>query len=212
MNKGQAQGFSTIEILVTILVLVAAGFGGWYVWHKNKNGVPVKATMSQGTQNKQPTTPADPYAGWKTYADKGTGSASGVSIKYPSDWEVATGGNAFAWEVQHATSPEASINVRFVFLDASKTAQQEWDDCANPDACGPAPGETKIESTTSTTNGLDTYAVKMQGSTGVYYATVIKGTKATGSGVPFVEFLLNKPDASTLDTYKQIVGTATFPN
>jgi hypothetical protein len=109
-------------------------------------------------------------------------------------------------------SPKSSVNVRSSYLAASNTPQQEWDNCSSADACGPGSGDTKLESSTSTINGLDAYNLKMQSSTGIYYATVIKGTKVTSDGIPFDEFIFNSTDTSSLNIYKQIVASATFPN
>lgn len=206
-------GFGVVEVLLILVVVVALGGAGWYVWQRERN------TKTNATQNKTQTstTPTpnptpDAYAGWKTYTDTGYAEASGITIKYPSDWQVKVGDNkAFAWTIVHGGSPQASINVRDVFLNASTTAQQEWTDCPSSDACGPAPGDTTLSSSASTINGLDSYSVKVQNSTGSYYATVIKGNKPLSNGtVVFVEFILNGTDTSTVDTYNKIVQSAQF--
>lgn len=217
-KKLSDKGFGAVEVLVAIVIVVALALGGWLVWHNhqsnkvadNKTNVQTSTTSKTKTQ----TPPADPYAGWQTYTDTGYSQASGITVKYPSDWQVKVGGsNAFAWEIVQTASSSVSINVRDVFLPSATTPQQEWDNCPSSDACGPAPGSTKLEGNTSTVNGLDSYNVKMQSSSGtIYYATVIKGNKTTSAGTVFVEFEVNSPDSATLSIYNQIVASAKFNN
>lgn len=210
LRKHSPKGFSAVEATIVLALLITIGVGGWWVWGRSQAKTP--ATQPSSTTQNTPKQAVDTYGGWKTYTDVGYTLATGISVKYPADWQVVVGGKTIAWKIQNSASPTVSINVRSLYLDASKTARQEWNDCASGDACGPALGDTQIESAETSTNGLDTYSLKMQGSAGVYYATVIKGNKTTDSGVPFLEFLLNNPDAATLSVYKQILASATFSN
>lgn len=210
-QPSRARGFSAVEAVLIILVVVALGAGGWYLWHRNHKPAGTQKDGPAATQHQQTKQTVDPYAGWKTYEDSGYQLASGISVKYPFDWTVGVGNSkAFAWEIVPPSSATASINARVVYLDASKTPQQEWDNCANPDACGPAEGDTKLTESAAPINGLDAYSVKMRGSTDTYYATVIKGTKVTSHGVPFVELIVYSPDDATLDVYHKITASATF--
>jgi hypothetical protein len=72
MTQGKSQGSSVIVVLVGLFVVMALGFGGWYVWHKNDSKT-VKstnstasstATKSTGTES-QVTPPSDPSDGGK---------------------------------------------------------------------------------------------------------------------------------------------------
>lgn len=70
--KTVQRGFSTIELLVVLVVVGALGFTGWYVWN---------AQTASKTQP-IPTKATDPYAGWNTYSD-----ANGhYSLRYPKSW------------------------------------------------------------------------------------------------------------------------------
>jgi hypothetical protein len=211
-KKLASKGFGAIETLVVIAIITLVGFGGYFVWHNHQGKKTTNATKSQTsdtTKTKAPT--IDPYTNWKTYTDTGYSVASGIIVKYPSTWKVNIGDSkAFAWEIVEGAPPQTSINVRDTYLDNSQTAQQEWDNCSSADACGPSAGDTKLEGNTSTINGLDVYSVKMQNSSGVYYATVAKSNKTTSKGTVFVEFLINNPSTSALDTYKQIIASVSF--
>lgn len=213
-KKLSTKGFSVIETVLVIVVVAVIGFGGWYIWHSKHAKTTSNNTSTQtktSTANTN-TAPTDPYAGWKAYVDTGYTKASGITVKYPSDWQIKVGeSKAFAWQIIQNSTLNASIGVRDVFLNASKTPQDEWDNCPSADACGPIPGDTKLEGNSSTINGLDNYNVKMQSSSGIYYATVIKGSKPASNGtVVFVEFILRKDDPSVVNIYKQIVASANF--
>ncbi len=217
-KKELTGGFSAIEALIIIAVVAVVGAGGWLVWRHNYQSKKTATTSGSTTTQKPvkqsvPVQTADPYADWKTYTDTGYSGASGVSVKYPTSWQVNVGkSKEFAWVIEQNSAPQTSIDVRISYLDTSKTAQEEWDNCPSADACGPAPGDTKLEANASPINGLDSYSVKMQNSSGVYYVTVIKSNKASGNTTTFVEFLLYGDDASTLSTYRQIVASTTFPS
>lgn len=68
MNRNQ-KGFSAVEGLLILVIVVLMGFVGWYLWSRDS-----------GTGSK---TTADPYASWKTYCD----SSANVCVRYPSDWK-----------------------------------------------------------------------------------------------------------------------------
>jgi hypothetical protein len=95
-------GFGLIGVLAIILVLVVAGGAGAYVYHRDHKakGSTTSSTGSTGTTTKPPT-PADPYAGWKTY----TLPVEKLSFKYPSDWTVS---NAAPTSTQDATTLTSS--------------------------------------------------------------------------------------------------------
>jgi hypothetical protein len=213
-----SQGFGIVAALAILAITAIIALAGWAVYAHSHNTT--HASVTTNTTSGQPTkttstTPADPYAGWKTYLDTGYSQASGISIKYPSDWQVNVGNSkTFAWTLTHSATPQGSIHERSVHLSSSTTAEQEWTNCPSADACGPSPDDTKVDGSSSTINGLDSYAVKMQAPapTGVYHATVIKSNHPSSDGTTtFVEFWLYSDDATLLKLYQQITGTATFP-
>lgn len=56
-----SQGFALTGIVVIVTVLAVAGFGGWYVWDKNRsagNDLKSADTTSQNGQNQQPSKPS----------------------------------------------------------------------------------------------------------------------------------------------------------
>ncbi len=66
------KGFTFVEVLVVVVVLVALGFTGWNIWKK----VNVKKQAAQGTTLDSPAQ----YSGWKTYTD------NTYTVRYPADW------------------------------------------------------------------------------------------------------------------------------
>jgi hypothetical protein len=107
MNKisNNENGFTFVEVLLVVLTLLIVGGAGFLVAKHIDSKKTVATTIASvtsatnkpATVNTAPTKPVDPYTGWLTYVDKGYVLASGVSIKYPSDWQVKVGdSHAFA--------------------------------------------------------------------------------------------------------------------
>lgn len=73
-------GFGAIEVLLTLLVVIALVFVGWYIYHTDHKSStnPPASTITKTTS---------PTAGWQTYSD------DLVSLKYPSTWTVARNDN-----------------------------------------------------------------------------------------------------------------------
>lgn len=84
MNKTQ-KGFALIEGLLIILILAIIGFGGYYVWHSQKQ---TDNSLTQANQVSQSKTSSNAYVSWQTYADP----AKIYSVKYPGDWETYNNG------------------------------------------------------------------------------------------------------------------------
>lgn len=219
-QEERQRGFSIVEAVLIVVALAIIGTVGWFVYQHDRTKVTnVAANTNQSiNQQKSATTtqpPSDPYAGWKTFTDNASAGTSGISIKYPSDWQVHVGGSKiYAWSISGADS---GIAARYVFLDNSWTAQQEWEDCAvqiSADACGAAPGDKTVSGSTSTINGLNAYTATMQNTTnGTYHVTVIRGGKSVPpAGTPYVEFTTYSTDQAALSTFDKIVASATFPN
>jgi len=82
-HKNQ-DGFSAVETVLVIIVVVLIGVAGWLVYKNNhkktENKTATNTTQTTTDTNKK----TDPYAGWKTY----TASEEKATFKYPSDWTV----------------------------------------------------------------------------------------------------------------------------
>jgi len=219
-TKRNQSGFSAIEVLLVILIVAALAVSGFVLYQRHKPSVvKTSAATTQNqttTQTKDTSTQSaqpDPYQGWNTYNDTGYAAASGISIKYPSDWQINI---TRVKKIGNTKNPTAVINERVVFLPSSETPKEEWDTCAtnvSADACGAAPGDKTLSSSESTVNGLAVYIATMQNSYGTYHVSVIKGNKSTTpAGRPYVEFTTTSSDPTALSTYAAIMASATFPN
>ena len=71
-------GFSAVEIVLVLVIIVLIGAVGWLVYKDNHKNTTTSAKStsastksSTSTSTKTTTTPAatNPYAGWKTYCD-----------------------------------------------------------------------------------------------------------------------------------------------
>jgi Tfp pilus assembly protein PilE len=84
--KNNQKGFTAVEGLLIVLILVVIGAVGYMVYHNNhktSNTASKTTTSASSSSNKSTTTP-NPYAGWKS----DTTSLSGLSFQYPSTWTV----------------------------------------------------------------------------------------------------------------------------
>lgn len=203
-SKPDGKSFSSAELILLVVIIAIIGFVGWYTWQATRSA---DETLQQATTANNGKLPASKsYNGWLTYRDSG----SGVSIQYPSDWQIAAGGNSAAWRLVKRNAPTSVISSRWILLDTVTTPKQEWNDCPSADSCGAQPGDSLVSSSELTINGLAAYKVTEKNAQGTYYATVIKSDKPTAQGTVFVEFLISRPDSSTLHTYDQIVRSARF--
>ena len=67
-------GFSAVELLLVIVIVVLLGFMGWYIYHNDhKTNVSVSKSSSTSTSV---------YSGWKTF----TTGYQKLSFKYPNNW------------------------------------------------------------------------------------------------------------------------------
>jgi hypothetical protein len=87
--RNDQQGFSAVEIILVVAVIVLLGLVGWMV-HKNQNKTATAKTANTVKTKSTAQAAADPYKGWKTY----TATLEPVSFRYPGDWTVATGDDA----------------------------------------------------------------------------------------------------------------------
>src|SRR6266566_6373100 len=140
-RKNQS-GFSAFVFLLPVLVVAVLAVGGLVIYQHHK---PSSATNSAATSPTQTTTQPqsavtqsaqpNPSQGWNTYNDTGYAAASGISIKYPADWEISIPG---VKKIGNTRNPTAVINEREVFLPSSETPKEEWNTCAvnvSADAC-----------------------------------------------------------------------------
>jgi hypothetical protein len=73
MTIRQSLGYSVIEVIVVVFVLLAAGAGGWYVWQDSQKNASTRQSESTGhtskptrqTNKEQVAGPADPSEGGK---------------------------------------------------------------------------------------------------------------------------------------------------
>jgi len=209
-------GFSPVELVLVLVIVALIGFVGWYVQHSKQNTdkSPSAANNSSQATSKQTkktttnaVTPADPTANWTAYTDT---SGSGLSVKYPTDWQVQTESKVWAWYFQKKTDTNTTIGFRWVVDNNSQTPKQEWDNCPSLDACGHQSTDKLLDSSTTTINGAEAYQTKMQGDSGVYHATILKSNKTSSSGQIYVEAIVSSDNADLISLFNQIVGTAQF--
>lgn len=84
-KKVQSHGFSVVGILVIVLVVTAAGLGGWYVWHKNQKTEPAKQssnTANNNSQKNETSQQTDPSEGGKYLVIKEWG------VRFPLSEEI----------------------------------------------------------------------------------------------------------------------------
>lgn len=212
--KGYAEYQKVIKIITVLIFIIGIGVGVYEIKYPNSNFSFIH--LSRKTNNRSQA--SNQYNGWKEYADAYTG----IDIKYPPDWQVNIGDtNSYPWEVVEKASPDVRINVRYAILDRGMTPEGEWNYCATIQklhlqgqiqTCGPAPGDKKLEgSSSSTDSGLKTYNLKMQNTSGIYYASIIKcgKTKSTPfNSEEFVELLLANTTNSAVDTLNKVVASA----
>src|SRR6185437_4976754 len=121
-RPGKMLLYAVIPLAVVIVAVLA------FVGYTYYQSIHAKNHTTGSTQQAKAT---DPYAGWRTFTDSATVVPSGVSIKYPSDWQVSTSNTkTYGWSI---TSASATITVNDLFLDSSKTARQTWEFCAGTD-------------------------------------------------------------------------------
>lgn len=84
--KKNESGFSVVEALL-IIILVVIGAVGYMVYHNDNKSKVVSAnntakTSINNTSKASTTTTTNPYSGWSTYTD----TSGWFTLKYPSDW------------------------------------------------------------------------------------------------------------------------------
>lgn len=80
MKKLNSKGFSSVEgLLVLVIILVIAGVG-YYVWHSQNKASNTYSSSSSGSAA------VDPYASWHTVKL----TTAKVSLRYPVSWKAGT--------------------------------------------------------------------------------------------------------------------------
>lgn len=84
ISKNQ-KGFTLVEALLIILILVVIGGVGYMVYHNDHKAKTASVSTTAATKPKastpaKPTTESNLYAGWQTY------SGHGFTVKYPPNW------------------------------------------------------------------------------------------------------------------------------
>jgi uncharacterized protein (UPF0333 family) len=97
ISKNQ-KGFTVLEGLLIVLILVVIGAVGYMVYHNDHKTKAVsvsttaaKTPTTKNTSSTKPTTTAsaNPYDGWKTYTLKN----EKLSFEYPSSWTLSANDN-----------------------------------------------------------------------------------------------------------------------
>ncbi|MBI3624182.1 hypothetical protein HY218_00965, partial [Candidatus Saccharibacteria bacterium] len=90
-HRDHQAGFSALWALLIVVVLVAIGLSGWWVWrdkHKTSSTSPLTTTtttIKSKTQTPKTMVEPDPTTSWTPYSSK----AGKFSLKYPPTWVQA---------------------------------------------------------------------------------------------------------------------------
>jgi type II secretory pathway pseudopilin PulG len=107
-NTNKNKGFTLVEVLLLIVVLILVG-GLGYLGFKQVNKKS-KTSSSSTTATTAKTAAVDPYAGWKT----GTLKYEKLSFKYPSNWNLVDS-SVTGIDILKLISPTGSQ----IYLDAA---------------------------------------------------------------------------------------------
>ena len=194
-----------VLLVVLIVLLLVAGITSAFAYFHFKASE--QASVSNSVSSQQAVV-SDPYAGWGTYTDTGYPLASGISIKYPSDWKLTVGGKNVAWSIANT---KADISVIDIFQDGTQTARQVWESCYATDACLGSSGIKIVSGEETTINGLNVYKATMHSdNSSVYHVTVIRGNIPVSDGIPYVMFTTYATDETTLKLFDTIMASTSF--
>ena len=90
--KGKQLGFSVVEVILVVAIVVLIGVIGWFVFKNQNKTISITSTSSSTKTptltNKiattAPTQSSNPYAGWNLFTD----SSNSFSVYYPNTWTV----------------------------------------------------------------------------------------------------------------------------
>jgi Tfp pilus assembly protein PilE len=131
--KYNQKGFTAVEGLLIVLILVVIGAVGYMVYHNHHKTTTAAATTTSSTKpatstkttTSTTTQPASTYAGWKTY----TSAEEGASFKYPANW------TATVPDYSHGTQPPQGSD--YVNINSpDNNFQVHWvSDYGDPNGC-----------------------------------------------------------------------------
>lgn len=115
------EGFSVVETLMLLIIIVLIGAAGWLVYRDNKKTpTAIKVTTSTASSTTNTSSSAGPnqaqYAGWLSFCS----SYGGLCLKYPSNWKLSqvsyTPGTSptTGQEVNTITSPSTTVTVSYM--------------------------------------------------------------------------------------------------
>src|SRR6185312_6009117 len=108
-------GFSLVETLLVLVVIIVIGLAGWLVYKHQKHAAKdtAKPAASKSKTVAKSAKPADPYAGWKSFCS----SYGGLCLQYPADWQLKqqtfTANESPSPEIDTVTSPSGDIVVSY---------------------------------------------------------------------------------------------------
>lgn len=124
MKRYNQSGIALIESLLIILIIAIIGFGGYYVYHSQKqtdNTLNGAKSVNANVSNQIKA--SDPYAGWKAYTDP----SKKWSVRYPSDWIVTTGSGATSPEYIDGLGLGPKNNELLISLSSFRSTQSAKD-------------------------------------------------------------------------------------
>jgi Tfp pilus assembly major pilin PilA len=130
MNKQKyQQGFTIVELFLTIGVIVLIGAVGWLVYKnhsdtsKSSTNTAQKSNTNSTTKNSTATSSStvNPYSGWKTY----TTQYQKLALKYPSNWQLSDVSNRYGNGPDEIdiTSPNNTYDLNFQATNPTDTIQ-----------------------------------------------------------------------------------------
>jgi hypothetical protein len=100
-------GFTAVEGLLIVLILVVIGSVGYMVYHNNhKTKTASSSNTGVTTTSAKATQSVNPYAGWQQLCS----SSGGLCMKYPSSWKLSGSDDAG----YTLTSPSGTIAVAYM--------------------------------------------------------------------------------------------------
>jgi len=88
-NKGTghlSQGFTAVEVAIAVLVVMALGLGGWWVWERGQQNRDTKESSKSQNQGSNSSDRADPHRDWVQYEN----AELGIGLAHPEDWEIGS--------------------------------------------------------------------------------------------------------------------------
>lgn len=90
--KHESNGFSAIEALLVLILLTVVGFGGYWVWSKNKpeGTANVQQDTANAIKQDDSTNPEGSQSASEEALVQYSLSRADVSFSYPKDWKIST--------------------------------------------------------------------------------------------------------------------------